>query len=197
MIVGETQLSCFQLAKDFAGYLKGKNALDIEQRLQELDYIIAGNYTAKRAFDIALYDIAAQHAGKPLYAFLGGTNKQVESDLTIGIDTPERMRDQAIDFVRNGVTMIKVKLGKKPQEDIQRMKLIREAVGSQIKLRIDATRKLFKSESLNVADTLESYLQYQSFLSKLNEAQIAETKFRWIIAGNLWNKFRSVIYYSS
>jgi o-succinylbenzoate synthase len=157
MIVGETQTSCYNLAKDFAAFLKGKDPLAIEDRLQELNYIIAGNYTAKSAFDIALYDIAAQHAQKPLYAFLGGTNKKVESDLTIGIDTPENMRDQAIEFVNNGVTMIKVKLGKVPNDDIQRMKLIREAVGEKIILRIDANQGWKPTDALDVLKALAPY----------------------------------------
>ena len=72
IIVGETQLSCYNIAKDFATYLKGKDPLAISERLIELDTIIANNYTAKSAFDLALYDIAAKAADKPLYAFLGG-----------------------------------------------------------------------------------------------------------------------------
>ena len=72
MIVGETQQSCYLLAKDFASYWKGKNPLAISERLNELDLIIAGNYTAKSAFDMALYDIAAKAANQPLYAYLGG-----------------------------------------------------------------------------------------------------------------------------
>lgn len=157
MIVGETQLSCYHLAQDFAKYLKGKNPLEIGERMQDLHFIIAGNYTAKSAFDLALYDIAAQAANKPLFAYLGGSKKPIESDLTIGIDTPENMRDQAIDFVKNGVTMIKVKLGKKPKDDIQRMKLIREAIGDQIILRIDANQGWQPSDALAVLQALAPY----------------------------------------
>ena len=41
MIVGETQQSCYLLAKDFAAFWKGKNPLAITERLSELDLIIA------------------------------------------------------------------------------------------------------------------------------------------------------------
>ena len=74
---------------------------------------------------IALHDIAAKQAGKPLYAYLGGRQKTIESDLTIGISSPAQMADTAADFVTRGVGMIKVKLGKHVQEDIERMQLIR------------------------------------------------------------------------
>ncbi|MDE3234910.1 MAG: dipeptide epimerase [Bacteroidota bacterium] len=140
MIVGETQATCFEMAKDFAHLWKGKDALAIEERMQELHLFTAGNYTAKSAFDMALYDIASKKAQQPLYAFLGGTKKTIESDLTIGISTAEQMAITAKEFVQKGVNMIKVKLGKDPKDDIERIKSIRKAVGDSIVLRIDANQ---------------------------------------------------------
>lgn len=140
MIVGETQNTCFEMAKDFAQLWKGKNPLEIEQRLTELDLFTAKNYTAKSAFDLALYDIAAKHAHQPLYAFLGGENKIVESDLTIGINSPSEMAKQAIEFVAKGVHILKVKLGKDPSTDIERIHQIRNAIGFSTKIRIDANQ---------------------------------------------------------
>ena len=65
MIAGETQATCFEMAKDFASLWKNKTADAIEERLADLDLFTAGNYTAKSAFDLALYDIASRAAGKP------------------------------------------------------------------------------------------------------------------------------------
>jgi len=50
-ITGETQDSCFIMAKEFAKIIKGKNALDIEQRLKELNSFTSRNTTIKSAFD--------------------------------------------------------------------------------------------------------------------------------------------------
>lgn len=140
MIVGETQNTCFEMAKDFATIFKGKNPLDIEARVNELEACTARNYTAKSAFDLALYDIAAKNAGLPLYQFLGGKKKEIESDLTIGIDTPMAMAAQAVEFVNNGVKIIKVKLGKDAATDIERIRSIRAAIGDKAELRIDANQ---------------------------------------------------------
>lgn len=140
MIAAETQATCFEMAKDFAQIWKGKDPLEIDLRMEELDLFTAGNYTAKSAFDLALYDIAAKNAGLPLYQYLGGKIKTIESDLTIGIGTPEQMATTAKEFVAKGVKMIKVKLGKKPLEDIERIKNIRDAIGSNTILRIDANQ---------------------------------------------------------
>jgi len=157
MIVGETQATCYEMAKDFAAIWKHKNALDIDARLAELDLFTARNYTAKSAFDMALYDLAAKHAGLPLYKYLGGKIKDIESDLTIGIDTPQNMADTAAKFVTNGVRMIKVKLGKDPATDIARIQKIREAVGPNIILRIDANQGWSYDDAVTALTGLGAY----------------------------------------
>ncbi len=140
MIVGETQATCFEMAKDFAALWKGKAALAIEDRMAELHAFTAFNATIKSAFDMALYDLAARAAGQPLYRFLGGEKKELETDLTIGIDTPDNMAEKAIQFKNNGVRIIKIKLGKNGKDDVERVRRIRAAVGEDILLRIDANQ---------------------------------------------------------
>lgn len=140
MIVGETQATCFAMAHDFAGIWKGKNALDITERMNELHDYTAFNATIKSAFDMALYDIAAKAAQQPLYKFLGGNKKELETDLTIGIASPEKMAETAADFVQKGVRIIKVKLGKDAKQDVIRIQRIAETVGPEIVLRIDANQ---------------------------------------------------------
>ncbi|WP_214070262.1 dipeptide epimerase [Mucilaginibacter sp. dw_454] len=140
MIVGETQDTCLTVARDFAKLWKGKDALDIPARLQQLHDAIAGNGTIKSAFDMALYDIAAKNANQPLYKYLGGERRVVESDITIGINTPEYMAKRAIEFKKSGANILKVKLGKKAVEDVERIKQIREAIGYELKIRVDANQ---------------------------------------------------------
>ncbi|MCW3087157.1 MAG: dipeptide epimerase [Sediminibacterium sp.] len=157
MITGETQATCFEMAKDFAALWKNKSADDMEPRLAELDLFTAGNGTAKSAFDLALYDIAAKTAGKPLYQYLGGQKKLIESDLTIGLDTPEKMAAMATTFLQKKVNIIKVKLGKGAAEDIERVKQIRLAIGGAIKLRIDANQGWSYDEAVKVLTALAEY----------------------------------------
>ena len=158
MIVGETQNTCFVMARDFAGIWKGKDPLDIESRMKELHTYAAGNSTIKSAFDMALYDIAAKHAGKPLYRFLEGNKKRMLTDLTIGIDSPANMAKEAVKFKEDGVQIIKVKLGKNPVDDIERLKQIRDAIGYDIPLRVDANQG-WDPEA--VAMTLAALAPYQ------------------------------------
>ena len=140
MIVGETQETCLAMARDFAALWKGKDPLQLEDRLADLHNFTAGNSTIKSAFDMALYDIAAKDARQPLYKFLGGKRKQVETDITIGLGSVEEMALTAKKFKGDGASMIKVKLGKNASEDIERIKNIRRAVGPEMVLRIDANQ---------------------------------------------------------
>ncbi len=140
MIVGETQDTCLVMAREFARLWKGQDASDIEGRLQQLHDFTAGNSTIKSAFDMALYDIAAKNMGLPLYQYLGGVKRPVETDITIGIDSPEAMARKAVEFKENGATVLKVKLGKHAMTDVERIQQIRQAVGEEIKIRVDANQ---------------------------------------------------------
>jgi len=140
MIVGESQDTCLIMAKEFAAILSGKNPLEIPDRMNELLGYAAHNSTIKSAFDIALFDIAAKHAKQPLYKFLGGEKRTVETDMTIGIDSPENMAAAAIGLKARGCNIIKIKLGKDVHSDIERVSLIRHAVGTETILRLDANQ---------------------------------------------------------
>jgi L-Ala-D/L-Glu epimerase len=141
MITGETQATCFAMAKDFAGLWKGRDPLDIGTRMQELHAFASANNTVKSAFDMALYDISAKKANMPLYRFLGAPDpRPLETDLTIGIYEPEAMAAKAVEFKNKGVRIIKVKLGRDGREDVERVRQIRDAAGADIRLRIDANQ---------------------------------------------------------
>jgi L-alanine-DL-glutamate epimerase-like enolase superfamily enzyme len=157
MIVGETQDTCLVMAKDFAKLWVGKDALDIPARMQELNAFAAGNTTIKSAFDIALYDIAAKNAGLPLYQFLGGEKRVVESDITIGINTPEVMAAKAVSFKASGANILKVKLGKDAGTDVARIKQIREAVGPEMKIRTDANQGWSFNEAVYALQAMGQY----------------------------------------
>lgn len=140
MIVGETQDTCISMAKDFAGILKGRDPLEISDRMHELHSFIAYNSTIKSAFDMALFDIAAKSKGLPLYRFLKGSKRPIETDITIGIGTPEVMEQQALELKKHGATILKVKLGKGSKEDLERISRIRRIVGPDLTIRVDANQ---------------------------------------------------------
>ena len=139
-ITGETQETCLAMARDFAALWVGKDALDITARLQQLEAFTARNTTIKSAFDMALYDIAAKAAGLPLYQFLGGTKRTIETDITIGIGPVEEMVEKAKQFEEAGANILKVKIGKNAYEDVEKIAHIRLAINPAMKIRVDANQ---------------------------------------------------------
>lgn len=140
-INGESVDTCFIVAQYLARVLKGKNALDIAACMETMDKTIYGNTSIKSAFDIALHDIAGQHAGVPIYKLLGGENNKVlETDMTVSIGDPQKMKADAIRFKEEGFPAIKVKLGENLEKDVARIKAIREGIGNDHPLRIDANQ---------------------------------------------------------
>lgn len=154
-INGESMDTCFIVGQYFAKLFKGRNALAIPERVADMDQLIYGNTSIKSAFDMALYDIAAQHAQRPLYEFLGGRNdKIITTDYTVSIGEPSKMAADALKIKEEGYPAIKVKLGKDGKKDVERMKAIREAVGNQVPLRIDANQGWSVDEAIETLQAL-------------------------------------------
>jgi len=158
MIVGETQESDLALAKDFSKLLLSKNALDISGCMKLLNDFVPNNPTVKSAFDMALYDIAAQHAGLPLYKFLGGKKKMLLTDHTVSIGSADEMSVAAVKLKERGVSILKLKVGsaKKPVEDIDRVKAVRNAIGKETPLRLDANQGWSVNDAVEILNALES-----------------------------------------
>ncbi|MFT3681094.1 MAG: dipeptide epimerase [Ferruginibacter sp.] len=157
-INGESNETGMVVGKYLAQILKGKNALDIEGAAHAMDKVIFANTSIKSAFDMALHDIAAQHADKPLYSFLGGSNNKILfTDYTVSIDIPEKMAADALKIKQAGFQVIKVKLGGTKEQDVERIRLIREAVGMDIPVRIDANQGWNAATTLDILNALAVY----------------------------------------
>ena len=157
-INGESIETCFIVAQYLAKILKGKNPLDISECSVAMDSVIYGNSSIKSAFDIALYDIASQDAGLPLYAFLGGNNhKTLTTDYTVSISDTNKMVRDAIKIRDNGFQVIKVKLGESKEKDVECIRLMREAIGMTIPIRIDANQGWDTDEAIQTLIALAPF----------------------------------------
>jgi L-Ala-D/L-Glu epimerase len=157
-INGESMDTCFIVGQYLAKALKGKDALNIENCINSMDKVITRNESIKSAFDMALYDIAAKHAQLPLYQFLGGAkNKIISTDMTVGLGSPEKMAKEALEYKTAGFPSIKIKLGTTTAEDVARVKTIREAIGNELPLRIDANQGWDVDTAITTLNSLAQY----------------------------------------
>jgi L-Ala-D/L-Glu epimerase len=157
-INGESMETCVVVGQYLAKGLIGKDPLHIEACSLLMDRIIYGNSSIKSAFDIALHDIASQHAEMPLYKFLGGENtKTLITDYTVSLGNVDKMVDDALKIKAEGYQVIKVKLGGEGNEDVERIRRIRNAIGNDLPLRIDANQGWTVDTAVSVLKRLEQY----------------------------------------
>lgn len=139
-VVSETQGTALAASRDLAKLLIGKDPLDIESRVAEMRRFTPHNPTVRSAFDMALYDLLGKAAGLPLYALLGGPRRVIVTDNTVGIDESEAMVDHALEVKARGFPAVKMKVGTTVEEDVERVKRIRAAIGPDLPIRIDANQ---------------------------------------------------------
>lgn len=96
------------------------------------------------AVDNALWDLKAKQAGLPLYKLLGAYHKDtVPAYASGGYYLPgkgiEGLVDEVTAWVKAGYPAVKIKVGRvPPEEDAQRIKAVREAIGPNVQLFLDA-----------------------------------------------------------
>lgn len=141
LVTGETSDSVISILKMLKPGLIGMNPMDIEAIHSMMDGTIWGNSSAKCAIDLAMYDLMGKKTGQPVYKLLGGYSNHVQNDITIGINSPEKMAREAARHVEeDGFHILKIKAGINVKDDIRALALIRQTVGNDIRLRVDANQ---------------------------------------------------------
>ncbi len=122
-----------------------------------MNRVLASNTSAKAAIDMAIYDGLAKQAGLPLYQYLGGYRHQLETDYTVSVNRPLEMAEDAKQYAAEGFQTLKVKVGKDDiHTDIQRIKRIREKVGPDIQIRLDANQGWTWKEAITAIRKMEA-----------------------------------------
>lgn len=137
---GEDQVTAAHFTTDvIAPELAGDDPLQIADISRNMDVLLAGNPFTKAAIEMALWDIAGKAAGQPLYRLLGGAIRdRVPTKWSIsGREPPEAARIAAW-AVEQGFRAMKVKVGIDPEGDIARVRAVREAVGAEVRIGVDA-----------------------------------------------------------
>ncbi|MGE7839008.1 dipeptide epimerase [Viridibacillus arvi] len=157
VITGETLGSIqYAIEKVYTPLLNGQDLRFYEQVFQKLHTALVGNTSAKAAIDMALYDLISQRADLPLYQFLGGHKKEIETDYTVSVNAPEEMSADAANYITNGFHVLKVKVGiGEITEDIARIKAIRDEIGYATKLRLDANQGWSAKEAVYAISKME------------------------------------------
>ena len=132
------------------------------QMWRRMDWVGRGGIAvpAVAAVDIALWDLTGKRQGAPLWRLLGGSNPRVKVyaggvDLHFSLDA---LKDQARRFLARGYGAIKMKVGRpRLSEDITRVRAIRELIGPDVPLMVDANMGWTAEQAIRASRALEEF----------------------------------------
>jgi L-alanine-DL-glutamate epimerase-like enolase superfamily enzyme len=132
------------------------NPFDIEAIHAAMKTICFGNTAAKCAVDLSIYDLMGQICEQPVCRLLGGKLKpEVETSKAIGLKKRDAPLYEAKNLVDQGYSILKLKTGSDPENEIKMIREIRQLVGPDIRLKLDANQGWILREALNVIRAVE------------------------------------------
>jgi L-alanine-DL-glutamate epimerase-like enolase superfamily enzyme len=129
--------------------LKGVDPLRLTYQLKKLKEPLKDQPSAMAMIDMALHDILGKNANMPLYLLLGGFRERIKTSITIGIEPLPETLSKAKDFFDKGFKVIKLKGGSNVEEDIEKIRKLREMLGSSLEIRFDANQGYTVEESIH------------------------------------------------
>lgn len=159
--MGESQDSIMHnLTKVFAPHmLVGEDPFNIETIVAKMDKATRANSQSKAVVDYALHDLMGKALGVPVYKLLGGlSNPKIALAFVMSSGTAEAVGAEGKALVDAGFQGLKLKVGARtPDEDIEMIGALRAAVGSKVKVMIDANGGWMYHQALYVLQRAAKY----------------------------------------
>jgi L-alanine-DL-glutamate epimerase-like enolase superfamily enzyme len=158
--MGESQDSIMHNINNVYGnILLGEDPFNIETIVARMDKAAKGNNQSKAVIDYALHDIMGKALGVPVYKLLGGlANEKIALAFVMSSGTVEEVAAEGKALVKAGFKGIKLKVGaRSPDEDIEMVGALRAAVGSSIKVMIDANGGWQYHQALYILQRVAKY----------------------------------------
>jgi len=118
--------------------------------------VLSSTPAAHAAVDMALWDLFARLQGLPLVDVLGRRHQALPTSVTLGVDSVAETLEQARAHLKAGFRCLKVKVGRTFDEDEERLRRLREAIGQEIRIRIDANEGYSLEETARLEPLVKS-----------------------------------------
>lgn len=150
-----TELVKPEIDKFLSPSLIGEDPFNIEFLLEKMR---SSTPISKTAVEMALYDIMGKKLKVPIYKLVGGRYRDmIPVTWVIGIKSAREMAKEAKDYVDKGFNTIKIKVGRDPRKDVERLKAVREACGEDAKIRADANGGYETKIAIKTIKEMEKY----------------------------------------
>ncbi|MGZ5094015.1 MAG: mandelate racemase/muconate lactonizing enzyme family protein [Burkholderiales bacterium] len=146
------------LRERVAPALVGQDPSNINRLIDMLDKLAPAQPGAGAAVEMACVDLVSRIQGVPIYTYLGGAvQDSVQFNGWIGMLPPEEAAAEAKRWLKMGFRSAKIKVGSGVEADRDRIAAVREAVGSAMKLRIDANTQYDADTSLKLCRVIKQF----------------------------------------
>lgn len=136
----------------------GADPFDIETIMKNLDSIVKSGERAKAGIDLALHDLMGKALSVPANIFFGGVvHAKIRVTRLMGMYEPKEMAEKSQALVEKGCTALKLKVGTTLEEDVERVRRVREAVGPEVFLTIDFNQACAAKEAIRRIQKMEPY----------------------------------------
>ncbi|MCE5323677.1 dipeptide epimerase [bacterium] len=152
-VTGEDITSVINDISAAASALRGARLNEYRLSSKKLAEVLPYGRSARAGIEMAIFDAFCKSLGIPLYAYLGGAPLRIETDVTIPICSPEHAREKAIEMAGIGFRQFKIKVGKREDEDIARVKAIAEGAPG-CRFIIDANQGFTPARAVEFIDEL-------------------------------------------
>jgi muconate cycloisomerase len=138
--------------------LTGMDPFNVAAVLERMDQVVPSKLDAKAAIEMALFDLKGKALGVPVHSLLGGMlTEEIYLNGWIGMVSPDEAATEARVWLDHGFRSAKIKLGSGLEQDRDRVKAVREAVGNKMALRVDANEAYTVDESIRLAKLLSPF----------------------------------------
>jgi muconate cycloisomerase len=140
-----------------APWMIGRDATRIEALRGEMSRRVQGNPFARAAVEMALWDVNGRALGVPVARLLGGRVRDaVPLSWSLAVTDPDAEVGEARDLVARGHRIFKIKTAAHSvARDVERIRRIREAVGPDVALRVDANQGWDRATALRAIRRME------------------------------------------
>lgn len=137
--------------------LLSRDAEELENIMGSIEETIPDQPSTCCAVDIALHDLLGKNAQVPIKDLLGGYRDSIPISFTVVIGSVEESIKSAQEYIDMGAKVLKVKLGVDPDEDVARLKALREAFGNEIMITGDANQGYSVNQAINTLNKIARY----------------------------------------
>ena len=123
--------------------------------------------SAMSAVDIALGDIKGKALGLPVYKLLGGAYREKAHVYATGLYEPQHVPsvkdalvEEALGYKKDGFSAMKLKIGYGIETDIEYIRAVRQAIGDDMILMVDANHAYNAAEAIRLSRKMEKYDVY-------------------------------------